>query len=1324
MSQERSRDDYKVAWICPLEVEQIAAMEMLDDEHPVLPKSPADHNVYSLGSINSHNIVIAGLHQPGNCPAATVVAQMRMTFPSLRFGLLVGIGGGVPVQTDNGMIRLGHVVVSKPAGGHSGALQYDHGKAKDGHFERIGALAPPPAVLLNAAQSLAVQRARLGVDPVQQNVRRIDITNRGLRRFQYPGEGNDHLFPPHYKHQCQGVPCAAKCDPSKRIPRTSDDDDTFVTVHRGNIASGELVVKDALLRDTLAQQDGLLCFEMEAAGANADFPCLVVRGISDYCDSHKNDMWHGYAAAVAAAYARQLFFHLPVDEVQRCSSDATLKASPLFIIPFKLPGVHSVNHFVARHEELGRLHKELKWTGERRTVILHGLGGMGKTQTTIAFAKKHRDDYSAVLWLDARDTTTLKQSYQRLAQRIMMETTSVTYIKNALSNRDLDETVSAVKRWLDEPKNNRWLMIYDNYDDVKLHNRRSPSENETGSQVGNESNAGETGSKAYDIRPFFPDTEHGAILITTRSSSVQLGKRVQLRKLADLEDSLAILASTSGRTDLGKDPDAAVLAKKLDGLPLALATAGAFLDQVATSCREYLEMYEKAWLRLQKESPELMAYDRALYSTWNVSLRYIRLQNQNAADLLRLWAYFDNHDVWYELLRAGESEKPLWLHKMTEDKLKFDNVVRVLCDHGLVEPNAAMVDTSVDLEDNAWMFQALGNLYSDQGRLQEAEDMYQRALQGSEKALGPDHTSTLLTVNNLGNLYSKQGRLQEAEDMYERALQGSEKALGPDHTSTLLTVNNLGNLYSKQGRLQEAEDMYERALQGTEKALGPDHTSTLDTVNNLGNLYSNQGQLKEAEGMYQRALQGREKALGPDHTSTLDSVHCLGILYSKQGRLQEAEGMYQRALQGSEKALGPDHTSTLLTVNNLGNLYSNQGRLKEAEGMYQRALQGSEKALGPDHTSTLDSVHCLGILYSKQGRLQEAEGMYQRALQGSEKALGPDHTSTLLTVNNLGNLYSKQGRLKEAEGMYQRALQGREKALGPDHTSTLNTVNNLGNLYSKQGRLKEAEGMYQRALQGREKALGPDHTSTLNTVNNLGNLYSKQGQLQEAEDMYERALQGYEKALGPDHTSTLNTVNNLGNLYSKQGRLQEAEGMYQRALQGSEKALGPAHTSTLNTVNNLGNLYSKQGQLQEAEDMYERALQGYEKALGPDHTSTLNTVNNLGNLYSKQGRLQEAEGMYERALQGTEKALGPDHTSTLLTVNDLGNLYSDQGRLKEAEGMYERALQGYEKVLHPDSLRTYVPALNALENLGDLFTDYSFQGKSRFRRLAWLLIVV
>lgn len=318
-------DDYTVAWVCPLQIELIAALEMLDEEHPRLPQQPSDHNVYNLGSISGQNIVIVSQWKPGNTAAATVIAQMRMTFPSIRFGLLVGIGGGVPTMTDTGMIRLGDVVVSKPTGIHSGAVQYDHGKAEIGLLKRTGVLAPPPAVLLHAAQDLAAKRARSrGGDPVAQNIGRIDTSLSELRKFKFPGAESDYLYPPEYVHREKGVACdKCQCDPAQRTPRDTDDgggtesDIPAIVIHRGTIASGERVIKDGILRDRLAIQDEVLCFEMEAAGALADFPCLVIRGISDYCDSHKNDQWHGYAAAAAAAYARQIFFHLPIDQLKR-----------------------------------------------------------------------------------------------------------------------------------------------------------------------------------------------------------------------------------------------------------------------------------------------------------------------------------------------------------------------------------------------------------------------------------------------------------------------------------------------------------------------------------------------------------------------------------------------------------------------------------------------------------------------------------------------------------------------------------------------------------------------------------------------------------------------------------------------------------------------------------------------------------------------------------------------------------------------------------------------------------------------------------------------
>src|SRR5580658_3356000 len=136
------------------------------------------------------------------------------------------------------------------------------------------------------------------------------------------------------------------------------------------------------------------------------------------------------------------------------------------------------------------------------------------------------------------------------------------------------------------------------------------------------------------------------------------------------------------------DPDAIKLAKELDGLPLALATAGAYLNQTATSFSDYLRLYKASWTKLLKLSPKLSSYeDRMLYSTWQLSFDHAEQRNELSAKLLRLWAYFDNQDIWFELLRHGNSEDPEWIHELTKDELSFNEAVRVLSDHGLVEVN-------------------------------------------------------------------------------------------------------------------------------------------------------------------------------------------------------------------------------------------------------------------------------------------------------------------------------------------------------------------------------------------------------------------------------------------------------------------------------------------------------------------------------------------------------------------------------------------------------------------------------------------------------------
>ncbi|OIW32077.1 hypothetical protein CONLIGDRAFT_251504 [Coniochaeta ligniaria NRRL 30616] len=902
-------------------------------------------------------------------------------------------------------------------------------------------------------------------------------------------------------------------------------------------------------------------------------------------------------------------------EAERRTNEARSNASGLtFTIGFSLFGVSEVDNFVAREEELTQLHDILGKGRDRRTAIIHGLGGMGKTQLAVAYAKRHRDDYSAVFWLNSRDETSLKQGFVRVAERILREHPSLIYIKNAVESHDLDRTAQAVKQWLDDPKNNRWLVICDNYDHPLTDRDKNNTQNGRQDQEDETNEEANTTAHDYEIRPFLPDACHGAILITTRSSRVKLGQRIPLRKLGRPKDSLEILSYTSGRQNLDKgisstwigqsislnyciDIDATELVRVLDGLPLALSAAGAYLDNMAITVGEYLRLYKESWSRLQKTTPGLSAYDKALYSTWDISYARVEHHNPISAQLLHLWAYFDHEDLWFELLQKCPLSNPPWFQDLTCDELAFNEAVRVLCDYGLVDADTSSRERGA--ESSGYSMHSCVHMWTRYvlNKLRNAEMTFEsvrlamrcvasRVTEDTEREywvlqrrllrhgarcfeMMTDEVSIAegegWALLYLGRLFSDQGRLNEARAMYEWALQCNEKALGPDNKWTLATVTNLGNVFHKQGRLQDAETMHDRALKGYTKALGPDHVSTFGSLSNLGNLYAEQGRLDMAEDIYNRALQGATKVLEPEHELTLCVVHNLGSLCGRQGRLEEAETMCGQALQGYEKSVGLDHTSTLDTVSELGGLYRLQGKLQEAEAMYNRALEGYTKALGPDHNVTLDVVHNLGILYSGQRKLKEAETMFERALEGYTKALGPDHTSTLDVVYSLGILYSCQRQFKEAETMYDRALEGYTKALGPSHISTFRTVNGLAALYFSQGRLDEAKAFYERAMQGYEDALESGQTSALKMVESLNSVDIRDDRLvDKAVALYERVLQGCEKALGPEqvvqaHLPVLSLMDDLAFFYDRQGRVSEATAMYVRCQAGYKSVFGVQH---------------------------------------------------------------------------------------------------------------------------------------------------------------------
>jgi nucleoside phosphorylase len=333
-TEPRTHDEYTVGWVCALPKEQTAATAILDQRHADLPKPPNDHNTYTLGSIDKHNIVITCLPKgkPGTSSAAAVIMQMVRTFPSIKIGLMVGIGGGIPPK-----VRLGDVVVSTPVGQFSGVVQWDFGKAKEGgSFERTGSLNNPPNSLLAALTKLETEHELTGSKIPGYLEELKEKWPRLASRYLRSDSLEDVLFKADYNHVSENTDCGTIpdnddgeeeeescrfCDRAKVVKRRPRD----MRVHYGLIASGDQVIKDAAFRDRLNKDlgGGALCVEMEAAGLMSNFPCIVIRGICDYADSHKNKDWQEHAAAVAAAFGKELLGYVQPSEVdgERAAKD-------------------------------------------------------------------------------------------------------------------------------------------------------------------------------------------------------------------------------------------------------------------------------------------------------------------------------------------------------------------------------------------------------------------------------------------------------------------------------------------------------------------------------------------------------------------------------------------------------------------------------------------------------------------------------------------------------------------------------------------------------------------------------------------------------------------------------------------------------------------------------------------------------------------------------------------------------------------------------------------------------------------------------------------
>jgi tetratricopeptide (TPR) repeat protein len=430
-------------------------------------------------------------------------------------------------------------------------------------------------------------------------------------------------------------------------------------------------------------------------------------------------------------------------------------------------------------------------------------------------------------------------------------------------------------------------------------------------------------------------------------------------------------------------------------------------------------------------------------------------------------------------------------NKLSEEKVGqlFENALLLLSDEDFDEAHpgdfhclSPLLSFLEHLNSNtvqyAWVISRIAYWLIHTANYATALPLYERALSIGEKMLGPEHPFVAATLNNLAALCKSMGNYTKALHLYERARIINEKELGPEHPDVATTLHNLAGLYESMGNYTEALLLNERALIIREKVLGPEHPFVATTLNNLAALYKSMGNYTKALPLYELALDISEKVLGLEHPDVATTLNNLAVLYQSMGNYTEALPLYERALSISEKVLGPEHPDVAITLNNLAVLYQSMGNYTEALPLYERARIIREEVLGPDHPDVAAILNNLAGLYKLMGNNTEALPLYERALSICEKVLGLEHPNVATTLNNLAWLYQSMGNYTEALPFNERALSIREEVLGPEHPDVASTLNNLAVLYKSMGNYTKALPLYERALSISEKVLGLKHPYT------------------------------------------------------------------------------------------------------------------------------------------------------------------------------------------------------------------------------------------------------
>lgn len=689
-------------------------------------------------------------------------------------------------------------------------------------------------------------------------------------------------------------------------------------------------------------------------------------------------------------------------------------------------------YFTGREQVLERLHNVLvsdKNGDAYKIIVLSGLGGIGKTQIALEFVDRYDNGYDAMLWVQADTRQTINASFADIAQ-----------VLDIPDRKNLNpyEVIEKVKDWLQT--HSRWLMIFDNVDDMNM------------------------------VFKSMPSRYNGAVLITTRFQNADPRVRfLEVEKMSHLEGAqfLRRRASICEDEDKGErlsnsERDALYeLWEAMGGLPLALDQAGAYIRVAQCTFQEYMTLYKKRRKEfLIEREASGSEHPEAVATTWNLSFQRIEQKNPLASELLRFYSFLAPDTIPEKLIIWGKAHCTTRLQKLADSDKLLRDAIKILYSYSLIQRNPTtqmltvhrlvqfvLIDAMPVEVRNEWkvcvariLNAAFSEaLFQDWGRCGQLLPHVQVCVTEIEDEPILTQLEAANLFDKVGSYLREQGQYGEAETLLLLALTIHEQHLEADDLAIATSLSNLAGVYFYQDRYQQTTSLIERALIIRKRRLGEEHPEAAASLKHLALLYLRQERYEQAELLLQQSLSITERYTGYESLDTTNRMENLALLYLGREQYDKAELLLKKAFSINKHLVGTEHPITARTMENLAFIYLKQGRYKRATSLFCRALRIHTNSSGLESPDATYPLYGLAELCRIQKKYEWAEQIHQWVLSIRQQHLGKKHLDTAESLEGLADLYREWARYEEAAPFYVQALAIRENILGWESPSILRT---------------------------------------------------------------------------------------------------------------------------------------------------------------------------------------------------------------------------------------------------------------------------------------------